>query len=252
MLNLAALDAGYAPEARVLFAAFTTPATQTRKRVINRFVRQLKAAGIWDACDAIYVLAAHNSQASKLNWKTPTETALAETATVTFVADRGWSGNGTSGVLTGPTNFTALTKYTRNDAHIACWTSPANGVFLCGCSASDSGLSPNTSGQAVRGKINSSAGSTSGQYTNASPIAAMYMINRANSATREQFKDGVQQSTVADTSNAVLAVPLTICASSGNFSTSQISFVTIGASLASMALAHNAAFVEYAKAVRLI
>lgn len=56
------------PEARALMARMTTAPSASRARAIATLVRTLKAAGIWSKLDLLYILAAHDAQAARLNW----------------------------------------------------------------------------------------------------------------------------------------------------------------------------------------
>ena len=40
-------------------------------RLIDKAIGQLKMAGVWGKLDALYLLAAHTSQAALVNWKAP-------------------------------------------------------------------------------------------------------------------------------------------------------------------------------------
>src|SRR5262252_6152224 len=54
-----------------IFAAFSTPPDTTRKGVIDTCVRALKSAGVWTKLDVLYLFAAADSQAARVNWKNP-------------------------------------------------------------------------------------------------------------------------------------------------------------------------------------
>src|SRR5687767_3636611 len=66
-----------------------TAPDSTRRGHINTLIKALKDAGIWTKCDRIYVLAAHESTAARIDWKTPGTDTLAVGAAPGFVADQG-------------------------------------------------------------------------------------------------------------------------------------------------------------------
>lgn len=105
-------------EARALAARFTTPPTDARKALIDAWWTTVKAAGVSAAdFDIFYMLAAADSQAARQNWIADLYNATAFNGPA-FVADRGYTGNGSTSYL--DTGFNATTapspKYTLNDA----------------------------------------------------------------------------------------------------------------------------------------
>jgi hypothetical protein len=86
-------------EALTLVSAMSVAPTFARKALIDALITSLKADGIWDKLDILYILAAHDAQAARLNWKLPGTRTATETATVTFTTDRGYAGDGVAGDL---------------------------------------------------------------------------------------------------------------------------------------------------------
>ncbi len=100
--RIAALNKGvvYDPSASALFARMTTPPSAARKASINAAIVSLKSLGLWSKLDALYVLAAADRQAAKLNWvSTSFDLTEIDGANLTFTADVGFQGNGTSSKL---------------------------------------------------------------------------------------------------------------------------------------------------------
>lgn len=86
----------YEPEANALFARMTTQPSAARKTLINECIKSLKNSGVWAKLNALYLLAALDSQASALNWIS-TNYNITPTNGPTFTIDRGWQGTlGTS------------------------------------------------------------------------------------------------------------------------------------------------------------
>lgn len=129
---------GFSPEAEALFARFTTPATDPRKVLINNLIVGLVGAGLWSKYDALYVCAAETQQAAQRNWVADAFN-LTEVAAPAWVADQGYTPNGTSSYC--DTGFNPTTapspKYVQDSAYMAAWhrTDLAN----AGASSSDVG-----------------------------------------------------------------------------------------------------------------
>jgi hypothetical protein len=111
----------YTSEAQALFTAMSSEPDATRKGVINTCIAALKTAGVWTKCDRIYVFAAHDAQAARLDWKTPGTDTLTVSGAPVFTTDQGYQGDAVSGYLYGATNFSAFTQFTQNSAHISVW-----------------------------------------------------------------------------------------------------------------------------------
>jgi len=90
---------GLLPETKTLIGRMTVEPSRGRKAAINRLVGRLKERGLWQnpKFDALYVLAAHDSQAGYLNWFA-NNTASAVDGPL-FTVDRGSAGDGVDGRL---------------------------------------------------------------------------------------------------------------------------------------------------------
>lgn len=115
---------GFDASSLLIFAAFTTPPSAARKIVINSLVVSLKSAGIWAKLDCLYVLAAADVQAAAVNWREPASFAINAGGGLTFTADRGVAGDGTTGFC--DSNFNPTTaptpQFTQNSAHMGFWS----------------------------------------------------------------------------------------------------------------------------------
>lgn len=83
-------------ETITLLAAMTDPPHALRQANINALIVALKTAGIWADLDVFYVMAAHDAQAAKLNWKNPGTKDLIEVNTLNFTVDMGFQSNGSN------------------------------------------------------------------------------------------------------------------------------------------------------------
>lgn len=113
----------FTPEALALFARFSTPPTYLRRVIINQLIESLIDSGVWAKLDALYLLAANDSQAACLNWVS-NQYNCTPVASPVFTANRGYQGNGTSSYLdTGFNPTTAISpKFAQNDSHAGIWS----------------------------------------------------------------------------------------------------------------------------------
>lgn len=115
-------------EAETLVAAMTVAPNGARKALIDTFIGALKTAGLWSKIDVMWVLAAHDEQAGRLNWKSPGNFTLTAVNTVTFTVDRGFAGDGSSGYLdTGWHAGTHAVQFTRDNASVSVYQRTGGG-----------------------------------------------------------------------------------------------------------------------------
>lgn len=126
-ITVVAIDA----DAWAVITAMTVRPPFARQTLIKTLVDALKAAGLWTKLDRLFILAAHDSQASLIDWKshaTKLAAAAAGSPSVlpVFTADRGWQGTGSGltlgGFLTGEFNAAVGSNQMAQDsAHLAVW-----------------------------------------------------------------------------------------------------------------------------------
>lgn len=228
--RLVEFNPGYCAEARTLFAAMTVQPTRGRKARINEFINRLKAASIWTKIDIMYVPAAHDEQAARLNWKAPGSFTLTAVNSPTFATDRGFTGNGTSSYLdTGWDPGTNAVYYTQNDAHNAVYPSTPTTA---------TGLSSGTDPKVVP-RAGSGANSSATMNCNTAVVAPAggrsqpYIQGMRRVSTDELlFRDGLQVATSAQASVALVTVDLNLIRRNSNFTTvGAAGIVHIGAAL---------------------
>jgi hypothetical protein len=110
--------------------AMTVTPSFARQTLINALVGSLKTAGVWSKLDALYLLAAHDAQAARLNAKAPASFALTVVSSPVFTVDHGYKGTGlgstAGGYLTSPfTPSTAGGQWTQNSAHLGVYVRTA-------------------------------------------------------------------------------------------------------------------------------
>ena len=221
------LDPGvptYDAAATALFARFTTPPTGARKRAINTFITALKTAGVWTKLDALYVVAAADSQAATRNWVAD-QYNLTVNGTPTFTVDRGYTGNGTNGYLGTGAVPSALTKYLQDNAHHSVFVRGAPGAGLLG---RVTGSVPNllqTNAGLVQTRINGAAG-ISIAYTPATNL--YFLTTRADATAVTVYANGASLGPITAASAARDAEAIALLRAGSSFATSQISTATIG------------------------
>lgn len=231
---------GFSPEALALFARFTTPPTEARKTLINNRILTAKASGAWDLRDAFYMMAAADAQAGQRNWKADTFN-LTPTGTIPFEADRGYTGDGTTGYLaTGFTPSTAGGQFALDSAHISVWsrtdavntgvsigcrtTSVAGQSFLTIRSTSNNGafrMNQDAAGVATTGTLDSTGG---------------FVGRRSGSGARAIFRNGVSTYTDTTVSTSLPTAAIVIGALNtggviGSFNTYQFASAGFGGNL---------------------
>jgi hypothetical protein len=237
-------------EASTLVAAMTVPPTAERRKQIDTFIGALKAAGVWAKLDVLYVMAAHDSQAANLNWKSPSTLALVPQNAPVFTANQGYQGNGTSANLQLPYNPTTFPspQYTQDDACIGLYIrsqSTINGMldFLLGGAR----LQKQGTGVNYQGRINDSV---SASMSAGAPTPGHWAIKRTGATARSMWKNGAVAQSDAQASGAVINAVGSILSAGGSsaWSDGQISCAYVGAGSTDIA-ALNTALMTYLQAV---
>lgn len=199
----------FEPEALALFARMSSAPTAERAALMNALIRSLKTGGVWAKLDALYVMAAADAQAARLNWVGDTYN-LSTVNSPTFTADRGYAGNGSSAYLeTGFNPFSAVgAKYTRDSAHLALWdrtdraasgTSIEIGLFSG--TAFQSHINTRFTGDTFLGRVNQAvSGQMSAAVTSSS---GFHVASRTGASAQAFYKNGSLLS-----SNATASVSL--------------------------------------------
>lgn len=226
----------YESEASALFARFTSDPGSTRKGHINTLIAALKSASVWTKLDALYILAAHDSQAACRNWIADSYN-LTATNSPTFTTDRGYTGNGSNAYLeTGFNPATASSpKYVQDSASIGVWcidnTTDANGYAIGLRGASTASLNPrSTSANTLRGTINKVTNIFNfGSNTTADGLS---VLCRTSSTAMAAFRNGATNGTVTgQASTAVSSVPMAILMANAAYSSHQVAVGLIGQDL---------------------
>jgi len=226
---------GYDSSAAALIAAFSTPATSARMSAINSLIVALKSAGVWTKLDILYVLAAHDAQAGRLNWKVPASFALVEVNSPTFTTDQGYAGNGTTSYLN--TQFTPSTNgvnLTQNSATIGVWsrTAAAQGASTFGNATGTGSLlvAPRITGDNFNYRVNQ----TTTAATANTDGSGHYAASRSASNATQGYKNGATAGSAGSVASAALpSVALNIGRVASGFSDAQVAAAYAGGNLTS-------------------
>lgn len=239
---------GVQVETANLIARMNPAPTAARITLINNLIVSLKAADIWNSLDVLYVLAAHDAQAARLNWKTA-QFNITEVNSPSFATDRGYTGNGTSSYLLTGWRATDGVNFTLNAASMWVWSRSdiIESISCCGVVASN-GLTISPRGAANMAATlneNVASGRTNGNG------AGLFGVTRADSATRKYWRNGAQVG--ADVSAATVSLngsQVRICgAAASTFSAREIAAFATGASLTGLEASFYTALNTYMTAV---
>ena len=219
-------------EARALVVAMSVKPNDTRKALIDALITGLKADGLWTILDALYLLAAHDAQAGKLNWKAPGTYTLAESGTGTWTTDRDWAGNGVDGRLTTGAAPASLTNFLQDNASAFVWsrTAAASAANALGLAANANvQLNPrSTVGDVFAHRINDITGAN---IANASGLG-FYVSCRTGATATQGYKNGAAfGSAGAATTTARSANNIVLGGHQATYATTAIAAAGLGAGM---------------------
>lgn len=241
----------FLPQATAFFAAMSVQPNATRKALINTYFDALITAGIWDHLDILYLLAAHDSQAAKLNAKNPAVFTLVNVGGgPTFTADRGFTGNGTTQALsTGFTPSTDGVNFTQNDCSLWGWSLNSvneNAAFIGDTSDPGSYITCNPSIANMDGKLCDGTVRASGP-----PAGDGFFGSRRTTSTQRNFyRNGTVIVGFSQASTGLPSQAQWICGgNSTDFSTRQMAIAAWGASLNGLQVSFYNATLAYLQGV---
>lgn len=200
------LASAFDADAQAFFDACDVEPSAGAKTAINDLVTGLKADAIWDELDAFWPMCMEDSQAGRLNLKSPGNFTLTAVNSPTFTAKFGWAGNQTSSYLnTGWDEATNGSNFTQNDASLGCWVDAGTDTLSTGVrvmGGTNNFIRPWFSLNRLNGSINSNSPNGNGSVTTRFGLS---VLNRTNASTMELFRDGASLGTASSTSAAPTA-----------------------------------------------
>lgn len=211
----------YEQETANLIANMTVQPSAARIVLIEALIAGLKTDGIWDKLDVLYILAAHDAQAARLNWKAPGTRTATETATVTHTTDRGYAADGVAGELN--TTFNPSThgvNFLQDASTLFLWsrtagqsTNPALGLRT----AAGSHIHPRNASDQFAYRINQTAATT---VTAQADGSGLFAVTRTGAAATQGYRNGATLGAAGSTaSNAPGNSSLSLGRNNSTFST---------------------------------
>ncbi|RYD91930.1 MAG: hypothetical protein EOP61_26620 [Sphingomonadales bacterium] len=230
------------PAAAALIARMSEAPGAARVSLIDAAVRALKAGGVWEKLDCCWVMAAHDAQAGRLNWKGAANMLTALGGMPGFTADRGYQGDGATQLL--DTGFIPGTGVTLQDSHhlsVWCLSEAYDNIAQIGS---------DTLSIAVRTSIDTIAtrSASAGVDAGASPDGrGLWLLSRASGSGYSRYRNGVLADAPVAASSAFGGVhPVYVCGRNASgtpaYNSKMIAAVTIGGALnaAEQAVLHRA------------
>lgn len=225
---------GLPAEAARLIARMAVPPTGTRILLVSELVRSLLAAGLWAKLDALYMLAAHDAQAARLNWIDDRYTLTAVNSP-TFTVDRGYAGTG--GAMYLATGFdpaaASSAKYLQNSAHISAWSltgiQQTGGLIGNGVGSGDAHIYPYSADTRLYTQVNSAISDSMALTSSLGFFAA----SRVSAAGHVAYREGASVQVASRASVALGGHAFVIGAGGAGtgYTSRQIAAATIGAGL---------------------
>lgn len=217
-----------------LIARMTVAPGSTRAALINGLVIDLTAAGLWSKLDALYLLAAHDAQAARLNWIGASYTLTAVNSPV-FTTDRGYAGAGGAVYLATGFDPAAASgaKYLQNSAHISAWSlsnfQQTGGLIGNGVANGDAHIYPWPADNRLYTQVNSA----SSDSIVLAASSGHFIASRVTATAHKAYRDGslVATYTRASTAPASHAFVIGAGGPGTGYTTRQIAAATIGAGL---------------------
>jgi hypothetical protein len=243
----------YQAETETIADSFSTAPTTARKRTIDRCVRRLKAAGVWDKATML-LPAGLDEDASLTNWKDGSKAT--KVGSPTFSANDGWTGATTTGYINTGINANTLSQ---NDLGIYVWsqTTTVSSNTDAGCT--------NSSSQGVTVSVNRTDNSIGCRVASAfsalcdaddSDGYGMSGASRFDSTNMTGNRNGLQKLTAAQASVALPSLNIYYCTNNGNGTASttpgrKLAFLYLGKGLTELQVREmTGAIGEYLDAIQ--
>lgn len=226
---------GYETESKTLFRNMSSFPAAAARKAINDLIKKLKGDGTWNLLDTLWVTAAHDQQASRLNWKSPTTFTLTEVNAPSWAKNQGFISDGSTSYLnTGWDASTNGVNFTQNNASYGVYsrTDANTGTVELGGRNATTGntFTIRTAGDVFNRRVNSTTNLLTGANTSSLGLHYAYRTDATNNTVG---KNGVDINTGAATSATMLTTDIYICANNANgtaaaFSVHQISMAFLG------------------------
>jgi len=195
-------------ETTTLLGQMTVQPDANRQALINKLIYDLKNAGLWTTLDFLYVGAAHDAQAARINWINPAGVKQTVNGTPTWTTDRGYNGDGASAYLGCGINWSALTHFVQDNACLGIWCSNESNVgnpVIGTVTTARDNMSPRGGGN-FSSRLNCATQSTIAVASSKSHSLA----TRSAAASYDMYRDGVSLGNQVQTSSAPVAEEIVV------------------------------------------
>ena len=194
----------YDSDAVAYFNAVTTPFTAARKTIINTLVLALKASGDWNQLNSLWLFANEAADQGLINLISPTDTAVTNVGSMTFTADQGYTGDGSSSYLNSNLSPTTATKYLLDSASFGVYSRTNLQATMYDMGGTD-GTKRNEiiPWHGTDSKFYGSLNSSLYNSLAAADSLALSSVNRDSATNLVTYKRGVVHSTTVTASNAL-------------------------------------------------
>ncbi|QTL01899.1 hypothetical protein J5J86_13900 [Aquabacter sp. L1I39] len=199
-------SSGLLPETIAAASRMSVPPPAAQLAAMDRYIRGQIAAGIWARWDVFCALAAHDAQATRVNWVSSSY-GLALNNTLIWRSNRGVQGDGATGFLeaTGYNPSAGGTRYAQNDMSLGCYVvTPASAVVGLDVYSGYGRVQRRTSGSNdVHYRANDATGTS---WPSGGSLDGLMVADRADAATKRLYRNGalVHSAEVASTGNSTL------------------------------------------------
>ena len=215
----------YSDEVSQFFARLVTSPSEARRLLYIALIDGLVTAGVWQKLDGLFILGAADSATALTNLRKPGSATLQGTAP-TFVADRGFTGDGISGYVDTGLNLNTQRYYKRDDCSLFAWSLTNTVDSDAFCAATTARMIPTIVGL-FRSRLNDVTNSdlvnldSSGLFTIARGVAGSY----------EKYRNATALGTASVASTGVSGTNMRICNDGSVFSVCQIFAAGLGGNL---------------------
>lgn len=188
---------------------FDVAPNNVRHELMDILIGTLKTAGLWSTLDCLYLMAAHDEQASRVNWKSPGNFTLTNTGSgITFVVDSGFDFTGSGNLNTGWNLRNTSGNIAYNASCMGIWTghtgqigspSAAMGCNPIGGSVSGILITPRKDDNTWITKLNGFNNFVPATGLGSGDDGGLWHISRNAGAVYNAFRNGVYDMTLSST-----------------------------------------------------
>lgn len=221
----------YLAETTAWEAACTTPPSTTRKNLIDGFIRNLKADGLWSGLDWLLILAAEDEQAARVNLVAPSKVAT-RVNSCTFTTDRGFTGDDISMHISLGEALDAGGNWTLNSAALGVWATQVGSSaakYQVGVSSGRMNIVARNNGGNETFQIND--GTASVLQGNTGSRSGHRALSREGASLKRAYFNGVLTADLTTASTSLAANTAYLLRFSSNYGVDQINAFWSGAAL---------------------